>query len=888
MFMDPVMMEEETEQMVPRADEALVPNLPGAVEVENHAQDADPEQQPEPPTRKIIVKNDAVEEVEPLTDAPKLTADQEDEHQDDGPDPEQPGQPTQKIIANTDSSVGEVKPLTDAPNLTADQNGKKVDTPEPPKLGSCRDRCVGKCQLFCMKRVCGFPLPAFLALLGGILMPTLDAQSDWAVAISWYHSGDYGWFKAALIIQLISGTLNGMGIAGVAYDWVLKRWSPKGELGTVCYAFMILLLIGLPLGIAGLAPVALAVILLWDDSEDENSEGSTLVMKAFKGMELVFEALPQSVLQVYVGVAYGKLDPSGGQLDYLLAVSVFISLLGAGATGAGFETMENDDVTLVSRTGIFLCLLRSAQTAALVFWVALMGCAAKGLAAIALAAAVVLLFLMGIEGFLRNGDEWNNDTPKEHCENCYRCDGDSDRVCQSCCCGCCGWWGRICCENKCRKYCCKVVHEADCDSDCAERCFESTVSLCGIGRDGSVMSGFAWGFIHLLVVGGIALTFFTAEHVDNNYLNDTLPMAGPGTPQHYDCHERTSGIYPATLATLVSVLLLFPAMLTDPDERRGWKPCQGKSWEQRNAKMEDKLGRQETCCPCTKGASRGLTDEELKGEIFQAKIKAIWRHANVMGGSYLEPREIMRLGDRTGHTYGEMCERFGVKPQRMDVSNPKGRSLSGTDGWIVGDLLSATSRTVVSVEFGDTENYQRFGLVPARLLGPPKLEGYKTIYNEGWALHHGGSEVRLGGGGGATEEKSLGSDWMLRGNTVTMAYDPQEHKLSFWAGGADAVGTREADSIVVGLPDGGMCAAVGLYENTATVETFEESPRDLTLARGKQKEFTAEMGAEDGVLQRAAYDSYMREHRDMVERDFEEGKFRLTPKSQVAALLCGC
>jgi hypothetical protein len=491
--------------------------------------------------------------------------------------------------------------------------GKKAGTrSRKVRQGSRCGSCIGACQLritrICATKVCGFTLPVFLGLFGGLILPTMDAGSDWAVLISWYYSGDYGWFKASLIIQLISGTLNGLMLALPMQDYYHKPWY-------VCVP------IGLLLGMPGLAPVAYTAMVLSKEDFDDSSDDVQLV-KLFKGLELVFEAMPQSVLQVYVGVAYGKLDPSS-DLDYLLAVSVFISLLGAGATAAGFESLDRESMTVTSRAGFFLALLRSSQTAALVFWIALMGCAAKGLAAIALAVGVMVYFWMGIEGVSRE-----NALDEAGCRNCFdclRCRGGS-----------------------------KV-----------EKCGHSTVGLCGLHKGESVRGGFLWGCIYFIFIFGVALVFFTADHVDNNYLNDTMPMAGPGAPQHYDCHDRTSGIYPAALATVMSLVFLFPAMLTDP--KYGLKCCRGPDWDERNARMEAKVRR--------KAAKQGRNEAEA---VFHEKVKAIWRWANATGGDFLDPFELARMSTRVhtgseqdedeaqGHGYDGLCRRFDVTPQEVD------------------------------------------------------------------------------------------------------------------------------------------------------------------------------------------------------------------------------
>lgn len=69
--------------------------------------------------------------------------------------------------------------------------------------------------------------------------------------------------------------------------------------------------------------------------------------------------------------------------------------------------------------------------------------------------------------------------------------------------------------------------------------------------------------------------------------------------------------------------------------------------------------------------------------------------------------------------------------------------------------------------------------------------------------------------------KSRTGEWSLKGRTITLAYEPKERRLCFWSGGVDAI-SRVPDSVIEGLPDVRVNAAVGLYSNSATVSTFEE------------------------------------------------------------------
>eukprot|EP01047_Picozoa_sp_COSAG01_P114442 COSAG01_NODE_43116_length_433_cov_0.769461_1_plen_133_part_10 len=87
---------------------------------------------------------------------------------------------------------------------------------------------------------------------------------------------------------------------------------------------------GLVLGLPGLAPLAWTVTIMRDADSVLLRAGGAKALKLFKALELIVENVPQSVLQTYVGVAYGEFEPSSPTFSYLLPVSVTVSLLGAG------------------------------------------------------------------------------------------------------------------------------------------------------------------------------------------------------------------------------------------------------------------------------------------------------------------------------------------------------------------------------------------------------------------------------------------------------------------------------------------------------------------------------------------------------------------------------
>ena len=156
--------------------------------------------------------------------------------------------------------------------------------------------CCARCKLCCFNlreyKVRGFRLPELLNLLGSLVLPTSDAWLDWSVIIKWYLDGDVHWFEAGLTINLVSGAVSGLGLA-----LMLKLSSKVERIASYWKAIPLWLLVGIP----GLAPVAFAAFALYAKGEvldgPLGAQGGPVFLKLFKGAELAFEALPQSILQ---------------------------------------------------------------------------------------------------------------------------------------------------------------------------------------------------------------------------------------------------------------------------------------------------------------------------------------------------------------------------------------------------------------------------------------------------------------------------------------------------------------------------------------------------------------------------------------------------------------
>ncbi len=156
-----------------------------------------------------------------------------------------------------------------------------------PQLSAKRKkpRCL-RCQLCLLElkemKIRDFRLSQFLGLAASVVMLTADVWMDWALVIKWFLQGDTHWATTGLAINLLSGTLFGVPLALAAFVSDITRWQKALAAPAA-----------LLLGMSGFGPVAAAIMILYD--KDNKSGPKTLKMIA--GVELLFEALPQSILQ---------------------------------------------------------------------------------------------------------------------------------------------------------------------------------------------------------------------------------------------------------------------------------------------------------------------------------------------------------------------------------------------------------------------------------------------------------------------------------------------------------------------------------------------------------------------------------------------------------------
>eukprot|EP01045_Picozoa_sp_COSAG04_P004566 COSAG04_NODE_201_length_20457_cov_316.186462_4_plen_430_part_00 len=148
-------------------------------------------------------------------------------------------------------------------------------------------------------KVCGFRLRKFFPLCGAVMLSTTDAWLDWALVRKWFLSGDVNWFHIGLSINLVSGLISAAILAKNFQSKAKPEPQPEPESEPEHRRFrelynVAMALICCLLGVAGLAPMAFGFFILY--SEDESGNGTQL-LKYLKIAELIFEALPQSILQ---------------------------------------------------------------------------------------------------------------------------------------------------------------------------------------------------------------------------------------------------------------------------------------------------------------------------------------------------------------------------------------------------------------------------------------------------------------------------------------------------------------------------------------------------------------------------------------------------------------
>ena len=242
----------------------------------------------------------------------------------------------------------------------------------------------------------GARVPELMAIFAAFFVPVGDVSSDWAVVVGFQN--DCAIFRQTYpgcveepytnctFVSKLGGTVES------PCTWALGGWLTMALGGITSAAFLFLAMsqkggkymAAAPFcagfALFGLAPVFHAAMALM--LQDPKSVGRN--MKIAKGIELIFEAIPQSSLQAYVMVIDDRLNwENDVKWDPGLGLSVLISFFGAGTTLFGLEAAERQgdhvipEFAAFSRYGLMVAFARMFQIAAMVFGVALVGCAGE-------------------------------------------------------------------------------------------------------------------------------------------------------------------------------------------------------------------------------------------------------------------------------------------------------------------------------------------------------------------------------------------------------------------------------------------------------------------------------------------------------------------------------
>ncbi len=236
----------------------------------------------------------------------------------------------------------------------------------------------------------GKSLPAFILVVSAAFTSLKDVVSDWAVIGDWFLTGHRDWARIGLWINVIGGGLAGDSVLGTLKRAGAAKKSEclSGTTGWAVRAAAVLV------GATGLAP-SMVIVYLICAGVPMGVDVDTLLLRT-KLIELFLETIPQSILQTYVGVSYGRFNPASPDFSLILVVSVGISFLGMGSTLFSWEmtvrksrkgdqlvSIDNEArshqeaISVGSPYGLVSVLLRSCQTAVVILGAALVGCANK-------------------------------------------------------------------------------------------------------------------------------------------------------------------------------------------------------------------------------------------------------------------------------------------------------------------------------------------------------------------------------------------------------------------------------------------------------------------------------------------------------------------------------
>jgi hypothetical protein len=490
--------------------------------------------------------------------------------------------------------------------------------------------------------------PTSLLLCATVVLPTVDSLLDWAVTADLFFS-DHPAYLKSFAVQLVSGYFMGM----IFIFTVLDE-------GGCLQIFL-----GVLAGMAGAVPLAILLSAFFTDTG--NVRESRAAMVPYMMVQLLLEALPQSVLQSYLGITEGMLDSTDESYKPLIAVSFAVSVLGAGVSTFSIDTRLRPETEFVALYAVVAIAAYTTTTAALVMWAALMTCAFE--------AALFWLVLLGILCC---------------CFGCVamRCNGADLLL---------GWLMRRRAQRKAsgkkkkpkkkkkkkpkkkkKKKSKKRDEEAgsseeDLDDEESEEEAEEEeddeeeeeeeeqkpepvgdVEIKPSGKRRAALclvSSFGCSLIMILTMSSI---FASIEHERNNYANTSALPGAPGgvsvdnpTGDSYlSCAELPVGWNLAVNATIACVILTLLSWSIDP--QFGFDFLRPKAWAERvDRRMRPPRG----------GVGRLMSTKE---EAMN-KAHAVFQWADVFGDGFLEPQEVYRLAEILGVEYDRVCWELGIK-----------------------------------------------------------------------------------------------------------------------------------------------------------------------------------------------------------------------------------
>lgn len=479
------------------------------------------------------------------------------------------------------------------------------------------DRGAVEAQLGCG----GLSFIEKLSLGKSVGMGLVDNWSDFAVMATFYDNDDVRWFQASLSVQIVSGLISGMLMAWGLGHLTEMRATNRGPLGVALgltglgpvatsmlglqSAKVILPPKALPAAVARAVDAADASKMserseadaisnpVVDDSkpdhtlDDVNVVGANApepqgikqaatahlapaavitissFLKVFAIVELVFETLPQSCLQTYIGVSYGEFDPESDDFNPMLVASVGISFTFGGLTLFGLECVERNHylpvkkkLSALSVYGMISIIGRASQLGSLVLGNSLVLCAVKQAAVVPVACSILLLGGIATSHHVfqnADGTEVHRIVLSEG-QKC-RCPGGAkagDEV-------------TVAVEYP-RKDRGQSVTCVIPDGVGPDQLFYppgvSDISI-PIGPLTTRYRFIVTNVLHLVFLGCLWYTFHYTEHVDNNYADKSRDDGSWNAPQHFDCRERF-GTEAFAVMSLISLFFTVSDVFHDP------------------------------------------------------------------------------------------------------------------------------------------------------------------------------------------------------------------------------------------------------------------------------------------------------------------------------------